>query len=443
MLRKLNKTTIRMQLSLAKMGTQYLYPIHADKGRRLTTVDNRVLKIVALVVALALALGLGAVVGGGLVYALTHVGGVLPIAQAQAADPGYGVVVASVVADGPAAKAGLVRGDILLEINGNELENSGDLTSALAELSAGDEVTLTVLHGDVQRTLTATLGQNESRAYLGLTLCGGVPGGISVQLAAPGARIVEVMPDSPAEQAGLQPGDVIVAVDGTELDAEHSLSDLIATYKPGDQVTLEVEDNDGESREVQVKLGQNPDQEGSAYLGVRYSSPRFELPMGGRLPFDDQGEFQFDQLPFVFPGGRVQQGAIIRDVTTGSPAAAAGLKEGDVIAAIDGEPVQSPKALSDAIAGHEPGDRIALTVYRSGEEQGSGVEVTLGSDPNQDGKAYLGVSVGSFFHIQPSGEGNDGGGSFEFFGQPFEWPFTPPSDGNSCDGGPGCPGESA
>jgi serine protease Do len=262
------------------------------------------------------------------------------------------------------------------------------------------------------------------------------------------------VPDSPAAQAGLQQGDEIVSVDGQALDADHNLTDLITSHAPGDQVALEVVQSGGETVTMNVILGQNPDSEGVAYLGVQYTaSPRFDLPMNGIMPLPNPGDYQFNQMPFFPPDGRVSQGVIVRGVTAGSPADSAGLKQGDVIAAVDGEPVSSPQALSDAVSGHEPGDRITLTVYRSSDQQVVTIDVTLGPHPDQEGRAYLGVSIGGFFHIQQPGE-DDGSGGFELYGQPFDWPFGQdgapfqfqlplPPDGSSCNGSPACAGKSA
>jgi S1-C subfamily serine protease len=372
-------------------------------------MNNRVLKGLALVVGLCLVLGVGAAVGGGIVYALRHGGSGLPVAKAQGIEPESGIVIASVVPDSPAAEAGVVRGDILLEMDSEALERPADLERHLDELEPGDKVELTVLHGDDLRTLTATLGDRHGRPYLGLVPCDGLPKEIEVHLARPPV-IVEVMPGGPAEQAGLQEGDLVIAVDGQTVGLEKDLADLIAEYEPGDTVTLDIERPGEEPRakEVTVKLGQHPEEEGAAYLGVRYSPfPRFEGLRG--LPFGE-----FDDSPFVLPHGEIGQGLIVWRVSEDSPASAAGLKDGDVITAVDGEPVASPQALTDAIAEREPGDKITLTVVRFDDQEEREIEATLGEHPDEEGKAYLGVWVGSLFPMEHL-EGDEGPHRFKFF----------------------------
>jgi S1-C subfamily serine protease len=384
-------------------------------------MNNRILKALAVLVAFSVVLFVGAVVGGGIVYGLTQMGDVLPAVRAQEADPGYGIVIASVEPDGPAAEAGVVRGDILLEMDGEALEDVGDLMRHLDELEPGDEVELTVLHGDDLRTLTATLGDRGGGSYLGLLPCGGLfkEIDVDVQVGGPGVVIVEVMPDSPAEEAGLQEGDVIMAVDGQKLDAGNNLADLIAGYEPGDTVMLEIErPDDEEPFEVTVELGQHPDKEDTAYLGVRYGSlPGMDVFRSRPLPFDE-----LDELPFAFPEGEVKQGAVVQRVFEDSPASAAGLQEGDVITAIDGEPVEDPQALVDAIAEREPGDMITLTVYQRDSEEEREIEITLAEHPDEEGKAYLGVSSGGFFRLERHLEGNELPFDFKL---PFDFPWPP------------------
>jgi len=84
-----------------------------------------------------------------------------------------------------------------------------------------------------------------------------------------GAWIREVMPDTPADRAGLQEGDLIIAVDGQLVDEEHSLHELIGQHKPGDVVKITYRRGTKE-HEVRVKLGKHPDDPERAYLGVRY-----------------------------------------------------------------------------------------------------------------------------------------------------------------------------
>lgn len=73
-------------------------------------------------------------------------------------------------------------------------------------------------------------------------------------------------------------------------------------------------------------------------------------------------------------------GALVGAVTSGGPAADAGLRTGDTITAIDGKKVADSNALISVIAGHEPGDEVTLTVRRGGDS--SQHTVTLGTQPS-------------------------------------------------------------
>jgi len=426
-------------------------------------MENRNLKVLALLVALAVALTVGTFLGGGIVYGLSRLDRALPSARARTAGPGYGLVIAAVETGGPAGTAGVVRGDILLEFDGRELENSQDLVGLLGERKPGAEVELAVRHGDEVRNLAATLGDRDGRAYLGIVPCAAFESGNEIEkeleltIAGSGAVIVEVVSGGPAEAAGVREGDVVVAVDGRKLDADHDMAGVIAAYEPGDVVALEIErPGQEEPVELSVTLGEHPEKKGSAYLGVRYQSlPHVEMlkesPEGGLdefdledLPFElPEGDFHFYMPPDV-PQAGLQQGAIVRSVDRGSPAAGAGLSEGDVITAIDGEALESPEALSEVIAALEPGDSVSLSVFRPGAGTELEMDVILGSHPDEAGQAYLGVRVGGFFRLQRFG-GDDGdlapGRELPFFFRlpldpEFEFPWPP---GHlDCPGGPGC-----
>ena len=137
-------------------------------------MNIRVWKILGWTAALLVVLGIGAAAGGGIVYAMTRAerSEVPQLVSAGPLDPEPGVVIASVVPDGPAEKAGVKRGDILLQVDDEPVDDAMDLVRALAEYEPGDEVELAVLHGDDERTLDATLGERDGRPYLGVVPCG-------------------------------------------------------------------------------------------------------------------------------------------------------------------------------------------------------------------------------------------------------------------------------
>jgi putative serine protease PepD len=79
----------------------------------------------------------------------------------------------------------------------------------------------------------------------------------------------------------------------------------------------------------------------------------------------------------VAPGG----GAQVAEATAGGPAADAGIAAGDVLTAIDGEAVNDPEDVAQAIEDKSPGDRVSVTVTRDGSERT--IDVTLGQRPAQ------------------------------------------------------------
>ena len=99
-------------------------------------------------------------------------GGVLlaaPASQSDVpADEGTGVLIVSVQENGPADAAGLVRGDIVLAVDGVTVNSVDDLVDLLGAAEPGDEVELSILHGSETLMITATLGDRAGGAYLGV-----------------------------------------------------------------------------------------------------------------------------------------------------------------------------------------------------------------------------------------------------------------------------------
>ncbi len=89
-----------------------------------------------------------------------------------------------------------------------------------------------------------------------------------------GALIQEVIEGSPAAEAGLEPGDLIVAVDGDEVAPDADLAELLGDYNPGDLVMLTVVSHGragGSTSQISVTLGEHPDNPDRPFLGVFYA----------------------------------------------------------------------------------------------------------------------------------------------------------------------------
>jgi len=84
------------------------------------------------------------------------------------------------------------------------------------------------------------------------------------------ALVIQVEPNSPAEDAGIAPGDMIVAVDNVPLTEEETLRDLVHEYRPGEAVTLTIR-RATRTKEIRVRLASSPDgPSDTPWLGIRF-----------------------------------------------------------------------------------------------------------------------------------------------------------------------------
>ena len=167
-----------------------------------------------------------------------------------------------------------------------------------------------------------------------------------------GADINVIEAGSPAESAGLELGDVIVAVDGDPVDDATDLTTTLARRRPGDTVELTVV-RDGDRRQVEVELGRF---EGDAAPG---GQPREEV----RRQTERLLGFRVEALtPAIAERLGIDRtsGVVIADVAPFSAAANAGVRPGAVVLAINGDEVASVGDV-DAIADNlTPGSVLSL-----------------------------------------------------------------------------------
>lgn len=102
----------------------------------------------------------------------------------------------------------------------------------------------------------------------------------SIREGRPAALVMTVNPDSPAEEAGIRPGDLILAVDDQEISPDRELAAIIRDYQPGDRVRLTFWRN-GREGNTRVRLGRRRTEDGEvvASLGLTYQHlPMVPLP---------------------------------------------------------------------------------------------------------------------------------------------------------------------
>jgi serine protease Do len=139
-----------------------------------------------------------------------------------------GVLIGDVLADGPAAKAGLETGDIVIEFNGRRVDDANELRHAVAATNPGTDAKMRIFRDGKERTLRVEIGKLESSMVLaGREGSAKSDLGMSVQTLTPdaarqygfdtddkGVLVTEVEPGSAAASVGVRPGDLIVAVGG-------------------------------------------------------------------------------------------------------------------------------------------------------------------------------------------------------------------------------------
>lgn len=298
-----------------------------------------------------------------------------------------GALVGGTIEGSPAARAGFESGDMLLKLGGRDVsvrfaEEIPPFNQMVMRLAPGKPVEAVVKRGGTEKTLTVTPEEREraDADIRELTLLG-ITGSNLTALAAKelrradrtGVRVRSVRPGGPVDQSkpALAPDDIVLALDDikvSDVDALQKAAERLTNARTGPVSTLLAFDRRGERLLTVVELGrpglQDPGLEArKAWIPVSVQVLTSELAeklgVAGRM------------------GVRVTR-------VLGSAAATGGLQVGDIVTAIDGDPVQASQP-SDAelfatmIRQYKIGSTVKLSVLRGRDERT--LEVTLETAP--------------------------------------------------------------
>jgi serine protease Do len=181
-----------------------------------------------------------------------------------------------------------------------------------------------------------------------------------------GVEITRVEENSPAEKAGVKPGDVVLEYNGQRVEGMEQFGRMVRETPPG--------------REVKLTIGRNgTTQTLTAVLGSRKYRFSGNFPQGFEMP-----EFHMPDIPQIFTTLRspmlgveaeslgsqlavyfgVKEGVLVRSVLDNTPAQKSGIKAGDVITKVDGMAVTTPSELSSAVRAANAKKTYAIELVR-------------------------------------------------------------------------------
>ena len=171
---------------------------------------------------------------------------------------------------------------------------------------------------------------------------------------AQGALVSQVLPDSPAEKAGLKNGDIILSFNGISIANSSELPPIVGTVMPGEKATV-VLLRDGAKKSVSIIIEELPSAEQAAAIGI--GQPQ-------ALP-DNALQIRTEDLSPEDLTALGEGGVRVTEVLAG-PGQQAGMAAGDIITMIGNQPIVSNAQLQSLLVQIKPGQVIALRLLRDG-----------------------------------------------------------------------------
>ncbi|HEX4946000.1 MAG TPA: Do family serine endopeptidase [Blastocatellia bacterium] len=198
-----------------------------------------------------------------------------------------------------------------------------------------------------------------SRGYLGLNLQDATPT-VAKSLGyegVTGALVGDVSKDGPAQKAGLQSGDLVVEFDGKKVTSAKQLTEMVADTASGKNVQVKYL-RDGRTQTTTIQIGERPSRNQTNSRDLNDDSQGLKLGISvGTVTPEIAAELKL----------RVKSGVVIQSVQPGSPAAEAGLQEGDVIHRVNRTNITSVENLTSTLRSLQGAKDVVLQIERNGQ----------------------------------------------------------------------------
>jgi serine protease Do len=169
-----------------------------------------------------------------------------------------------------------------------------------------------------------------------------------------GALIAKVMPDSPAEKAGFEVGDIVTRFNGEEIDRSSNLPPMVGISPVGRKVKVEIL-RKGKFKILHVKLGELPEED----MRVAQGAPRPASESRLKLSVADLSAEQRDKL-------EIKQGGVLVSQVLAGPARKAGVRRGDVVLTVNNIDIKDAKHFRDVVKDLPTDKSVPLLVQRRG-----------------------------------------------------------------------------